>query len=36
VKITDIDNYPTDSSDAVFSIVLPPGITVTSPNGGEN
>jgi hypothetical protein len=36
VKITDIDNYPTDTSDAVFSIVLPPAITVTSPNGAEN
>jgi RHS repeat-associated protein len=35
VRITDTDNYPTDTSDAVFSIVLPPGITVTSPNGGE-
>jgi RHS repeat-associated protein len=36
VRITGVDDYPTDTSDAVFSIVLPPGITVTSPNGGEN
>ena len=27
---------PTDTSDAVFSIVAVPAITVTSPNGGES
>jgi len=35
VRITDIDNYPTDTSSSVFSIVLPPAIFITSPNGGE-
>ncbi len=35
VRVSDIDGYPSDVSDAVFSIYLPPSITVTSPNGGE-
>jgi hypothetical protein len=36
IKISDIDGEPTDVSDSVFSIVSPPSLTVTSPNGGEN
>jgi RHS repeat-associated protein len=36
IRIMDIDNDPSDSSDAVFSIVTPPSLTLTSPNGGEN
>ncbi|NIM11198.1 MAG: hypothetical protein GTO45_04340, partial [Candidatus Aminicenantes bacterium] len=36
VRITDIDTYPTDTSDGLFSLVLPPAIFVTSPNGGES
>ncbi|MFC2161640.1 SBBP repeat-containing protein, partial [Acidobacteriota bacterium] len=30
------DGSPVDNSDAIFSIVPVPAITVTSPNGGEN
>jgi Leucine-rich repeat (LRR) protein len=36
VRATDEDEGPSDISDAVFSIDSLPGITVTSPNGGEN
>jgi hypothetical protein len=36
VRIRDgADNNPSDTSDAVFSIIPIPTITVTSPNGGE-
>jgi hypothetical protein len=37
VRITETDGDPSDTSDSVFSIVTSsnPGITVTSPNGGE-
>lgn len=35
VRISDLDGIPTDTSDAVFSIVPIPVITVTSPDGGE-
>ena len=36
VRVSDTDGIPSDVSNAVFSIVLIPSITVTSPNGGEN
>jgi hypothetical protein len=36
VRISEIDGSPSDISDATFSTILPPSITVTSPNGGEN
>ena len=38
VRISEIDGDPSDTSDAVFSIITGsnPLITVTSPNGGEN
>jgi hypothetical protein len=35
VRISDTDDDPTDSSDAVFTISSVPAITVTAPNGGE-
>ena len=37
VRISETDGDPSDTSDSVFSIVTSsnPGITVTSPNGGE-
>jgi hypothetical protein len=35
VRISETDNDPVDTSDAVFSIVDPNTITITSPNGGE-
>jgi hypothetical protein len=36
VRVSDTDGSPTDVSDALFSIVWPSSITVTSPNGGES
>jgi hypothetical protein len=36
VRIREINGDPSDVSDAVFSIVLKPSITIISPNGGEN
>jgi|GEM_PF-1303859 len=36
VRVSETDDDPSDVSDAVFSIVIPSSITVTSPNGGEN
>jgi len=36
VRVSDGDADPTDESDALFSIVPVPALTVTSPNGGEN
>jgi WD40 repeat protein len=36
VQISEADGEPSDVSDAVFSIVLPTSITITSPNGGES
>ena len=36
VRVSETDGSPADVSNAVFSIVYPPSITVTSPNGGEN
>lgn len=35
VRITDIMGFPSDVSDATFTIWLQPAITVTSPNGSE-
>ena len=36
VRITDVSNNAnTDVSDALFAMVLPPSVTVVSPNGGE-
>jgi len=35
VRVSETDGSPSDVSDAVFSIVLPPSLTITSPNGGE-
>lgn len=35
VRVSDAGGQPADASDAVFSIVSAPSITVTSPNGGE-
>ena len=35
VRVSETDGSPADTSDTVFTI-LPPSITVTSPNGGEN
>jgi YD repeat-containing protein len=35
VKISETDGSPSDISDAVFSIVYPASVLVTSPNGGE-
>jgi hypothetical protein len=36
VRVSEISGDPSDTGDAVFSIVLPPSFTITSPNGGEN
>ena len=36
IRVSETDGSPTDMSDAVFSIVAVPAITVTSPNGGES
>jgi hypothetical protein len=36
VRVSETDGSPTDTSDAVFSIIPVPSITVTSPNGGES
>jgi subtilisin family serine protease len=36
VRVSEADGTPADVNDAVFAIVLPPSLTVTSPNGGEN
>ena len=36
MRVSETDGSPTDTSDAVFSIVPVPAITVTSPNGGES
>jgi hypothetical protein len=35
IRVSDTSGGPSDVSDAVFAIVLPASITVTSPNGGE-
>jgi hypothetical protein len=35
IRISETDGEPSDVSDAVFSIALPPSITIISPNGGE-
>jgi hypothetical protein len=36
VRISQVQGEAVDTSDGVFAIVLPPAITVTSPDGGEN
>jgi hypothetical protein len=36
VSITDTTGFPSDTSDAIFTILPIPYVTVTSPNGGEN
>jgi uncharacterized repeat protein (TIGR02543 family) len=36
IRLSEAEGDTSDVSDGVFSIVLPPSITVTSPNGGEN
>ncbi len=36
IRISDSNGEPSDVSDAVFSIIIKPKITVTSPNGGEH
>jgi hypothetical protein len=36
VRISDTTGFPSDTSDAVFTILPIPYITVTTPNGGEN
>ena len=36
IKISDIDGYPADSSDAVFMVATSPFIDISSPNGGES
>jgi hypothetical protein len=36
IRLADIDGDPLDVSDGAFSIVLPPSVTVISPNGGES
>jgi Leucine-rich repeat (LRR) protein len=36
VRVSETDGSPSDASDAVFSIVTGPSVTVTSPNGGES
>jgi hypothetical protein len=36
IRVSEADGDPSDVSDDVFAIVVPPSITVTSPNGGEN
>ena len=35
LRISDVDSDLSDESDAVFSILIPPELTVASPNGGE-
>jgi hypothetical protein len=35
MRVSETDGDPTDTSDAVFSIVFPSTLTITSPNGGE-
>jgi hypothetical protein len=35
VRVSDTDGYPSDISDALFTISLIPPMTVTYPNGGE-
>jgi subtilisin family serine protease len=35
IQIRDTDGEPSDTSDGVFSILLPTSLTITSPNGGE-
>ncbi|MDZ7332078.1 MAG: FG-GAP-like repeat-containing protein [candidate division KSB1 bacterium] len=36
VRVSDVDGHPTDISDTLFTISMPPFITVQSPNGGED
>jgi hypothetical protein len=36
IRVSDMDGGPSDVSNRKFSIVLPPSITITSPNGGES
>jgi hypothetical protein len=36
IRVKDTHGIPSDTSDAVFSIVPVPAVTVTSPNGGES
>ena len=35
VRVSAVDGSAADTSDAAFTIIIPPSITVTSPNGGE-
>jgi YD repeat-containing protein len=35
VRVSEMDGYPSDTSDAVFTIAALPVITVVNPNGGE-
>lgn len=36
VRVSDLATAASDTSDGVFTMILPPSITVTSPNGGES
>ncbi len=36
VRVSDVDGAPEDVSDTLFTLSLPPSITVLSPNGGED
>jgi hypothetical protein len=36
VRVSDLDDYPTDISDALFNIVAVPTLTIITPNGGES